>query len=492
MKKFLLVCILLMISAFCLAGVEKESDPRLHSGGGIWGFKKSASQEAKPFRVLLVGDSVMYGYQSEVMQALNDTAHFDVWLTPWHLNSDGLRQKLRKYVSGEKYDVIHFNIGLHGWQEGRIPKGQYESLLRQYVDVLLADAGPAKLIWASTTPMMTKETPRQIDPVNNPTIVKRNAIAERVMIEKGITINDLYTPMSENLNMGVDQFHWSDEGKQLQAKAVAQAIRKALVIPSSTPVSSETLVYKKIDKKKLYLDVYRPASRVKTPVFIMVHGGGWSGGKRNGPKETLLKESLPKEGIAFVSIDYRLMRGEVSDITTGTFDRAMEDIADAYKWVMQNADEQNFDVDRIGIGGGSAGGHLSAIFVQRCDGIRYHVGICGLYDMCNIGDSIFPEKEKQIKYGLISEEDRKRASAIYNIRNNPPVTLLMHGTTDKVIEYQQAVRFGQALEKQGGTVQVELFEGMGHPFFQQSHSSDHDTVKVMVEFLKKVMFDTKR
>ena len=259
--------------------------------------------------------------------------------------------------------------------------------------------------------------------------------------------------------------------------------------PDSDQITSQTLVYKEIGKKKLYLDVFCPPSDSKTPVFMMVHGGGWSGGKRSGPKETLLKDSLPKAGIAFVSIDYRLLRGDPAEITTGTFDRAMEDINDAYQWILKNADRYNFDVTRIGVGGGSAGGHLSAIFAQTCPGIRYHVGICGLYDMCDIGDSIFPEKEKQIKYGLTTEEDRKRASAMHNIRKNPPTTLLLHGTADKVIDCRQALRYGQALKEQGAAVHVELFEGMGHPFFQQSHNTDHDAVKIMTRFLKKEMLD---
>ena len=34
------------------------------------------------------------------------------------------------------YDVVHFNMGLHGWQEGRIKPGTFEPLTKAYVEVL--------------------------------------------------------------------------------------------------------------------------------------------------------------------------------------------------------------------------------------------------------------------------------------------------------------------------------------------------------------------
>lgn len=487
MKRFLAAVLFMFISIFAIPAHARETDRRLHSGGGAWGFKKATSEEIKPLRILLIGDSVMNGYRHGVAEKLADIAACDVWLTPAHLNSPGLCEELGQIVRGDNYDLIHFNIGLHGWPEGRIPEGQYEPLLRQYVDTLKKNAPNADLIWASTTPIMTPEKPRAFDPVNNPTIVERNAIAEAVMTEKKIAIHDLYAVMSDKLNLGTDKFHWSAEGQRLQAESVVGFIRRHWNAESPAYRWPETFAYKSVGGHPLLLDVYKPDSKTLTPVFIIVHGGGWVSGRRNRGSERMVGRQLSDAGIAVVSVDYRLLDGDTSDITTGTFDRVMEDLADAYAWVKKNAETHNFDLDRVGIGGGSAGGHLSAIFAMQHEDIGYYVGICGQYDLCDIGQSRFASVRHQEKYGIQGPADQKRASAIHHIRKNPPVTLLMHGTADDIIDYRQAVRFGNALEANGGRVTLELFEGLGHDFFSTSRGTDHSAPDVMTRFLSEQM-----
>jgi len=78
------------------------------------------------------------------------------------------------------YDVVHFNMGLHGWQKGRIPEGQFEPLTRKLVEALRMGAPKAKLIWASSTPL-----PAASQYGSDTAIVERNAVAARVMRRPG-------------------------------------------------------------------------------------------------------------------------------------------------------------------------------------------------------------------------------------------------------------------------------------------------------------------
>ena len=91
----------------------------------------------------------MNGYHQSLIDSLRGKASVDYWLTPDHLKSEHLFSDLAKVVSFRDYDVIHFNIGLHGWPEGRILDDEYVPLLEKYVQTLIENAKSAKLIWAT-------------------------------------------------------------------------------------------------------------------------------------------------------------------------------------------------------------------------------------------------------------------------------------------------------------------------------------------------------
>jgi len=172
----------------------------------------------------------MNGFRQFVTESLKKTANVDCWLTPKHLNSEHLFTDLQKVVSSRNYDIIQFNIGLHGWPEGRIKDDEYVPLLEKYVQTLIDHAKGAKLIWATTTPV-TEGGVAELNKEINPTITGRNSLAASVMKKYNIQVNDLYGLVAVKLNLAkLDRFHWKPEGYQLMAnqsiKYIAQGVYK--------------------------------------------------------------------------------------------------------------------------------------------------------------------------------------------------------------------------------------------------------------------------
>lgn len=214
--------------ALILRKYQTDDELGLHSEGGPWAFYPDSEENDSLSNALLIGDSVMNGYHQPAMDSLREYANVDYWLTPKHLNSKHLLDDLKKVVKYRKYDVIHFNIGLHGWAEGRILPGEYEPLLEKYVKTIKENAPQAKLIWASTTPV-TEEGEAILNKEINPIIVKRNIKAARVMKENNVLVNDLYSLVVNKLDLGKpDRFHWKREGYQLIGNACANEVIKAL------------------------------------------------------------------------------------------------------------------------------------------------------------------------------------------------------------------------------------------------------------------------
>lgn len=233
MKKsfvFLILCCFSIVSYS--QGKYNASDSilnrMLHPDGSGWGFYEDKSELGNKKKVLLIGDSMLSGYGEIVKSGLKDVAVVDFWKTGLYEAHPDLFPLLDKVSSSRKYDLIHFNIGLHGWPEGRVDDSKYMELMSEYVDILKRNNPDAILVWSMTTPVLSKNS-TELDPEINPIIVKRNKMARKVMKRNGVHIIDLYAIMLPNCGYTRgDGFHWKEEGQKIQADAILQKLRKLL------------------------------------------------------------------------------------------------------------------------------------------------------------------------------------------------------------------------------------------------------------------------
>jgi hypothetical protein len=229
-----LVAFALCVGAGWVSAAEKalppavESDPRLQADGEGWRLNKATLVDRSRPRVLLIGDSIVGGYHKHVFDQLEGRAYVDIWIHP-HCQSERLNQILADVLENGPYDVVHFNMGLHGWPKGRIKEGTFELLTAGFVRVIREACPDAMVIWASTTPVTTKGKPCGLDPDINPTIVDHNRMAARVMAKEKVPVNDLYGILADRLDLAAgDQFHWSARAYELLGAAAAAAIQDAL------------------------------------------------------------------------------------------------------------------------------------------------------------------------------------------------------------------------------------------------------------------------
>jgi acyl-CoA thioesterase-1 len=180
-------------------------------------------------RVLIIGDSISVGYTLPVRKLLAGEAN--VLRIPVNAGTSGNGVfQMDAWLGKEKWDVIHFNFGLHDLKrlsdgEPQVAIEPYERYLRLFVKRLQATG--AKLIWATSTPV--PEGP--VGPRRKPEdVVAYNAAALRVMKENGVAIDDLYAfalPRLKEIQHPVN-VHFTNAGSEALATQVVAAIRKAL------------------------------------------------------------------------------------------------------------------------------------------------------------------------------------------------------------------------------------------------------------------------
>jgi lysophospholipase L1-like esterase len=210
------------------AGAEPATyPPSAHEGIEWCDIWISHGNETNLPRVLLIGDSITRAYYPQVEKNLDGKAYVGRLASSAFISDPVLLDQIKMVLSQYKFDVIHFNNGMHGWQHG---EKEYAQAFPKFLKTIRKYAPNAKLIWADTTPL--KVSP-QLPPDNqteatDERIAARNAIALKFIQAGGIPVDDLNTPMQGHPEYHSDNIHFNDQGIVIQAAQVAAQIEKQL------------------------------------------------------------------------------------------------------------------------------------------------------------------------------------------------------------------------------------------------------------------------
>ncbi|TXT37504.1 MAG: arylsulfatase A family protein [Planctomycetota bacterium] len=199
--------------------------------------KKAAAKKANPSlekitddpalpRVLLIGDSISMGYTLPVRKLLDGKANVHRIPVNGGPTTNGVKN-LKAWLGDGKWDVIHFNWGLHDLKlidgKHQVPIDEYEKNLRELVTQMKATN--AKLIWCSTTPVPDGASIRNKD--DGP---KYNAVAKKIMDDLQVPIDDLYEfslPQLDKIQLK-ENVHFSPAGSEVLARQVVKSIELQL------------------------------------------------------------------------------------------------------------------------------------------------------------------------------------------------------------------------------------------------------------------------
>lgn len=221
------------LAVICLVALSS-----LWAGNSVRAQNSAEPDKAKLPKVLILGDSISLGYTASVRKHLTGKAEVSRPNENCQHTGYGLT-RIKTWLGEEKWDVIHFNWGIwdthmldaqnrlvrdetKGELHIRHTPKQYGENLTKLVEAM--EKTGAKLIWASTTPIMSRDGARFDD------IKKLNTVAEEIMKERKIAINDLYANALPNVKewQSADKVHFSAQGSDKLGKMVADRILEVL------------------------------------------------------------------------------------------------------------------------------------------------------------------------------------------------------------------------------------------------------------------------
>lgn len=229
------------------------------------------------------------------------------------------------------------------------------------------------------------------------------------------------------------------------------------------------------------VDIYVPAGKGPHPLVLYIHGGGWMGGhtRQSGAFDNFPKmlAAFAAEGFTVASVEYRLS-GEA------TFPAQAKDVFAALRFLRQNAPQYHIDPARVGVFGGSAGGHLAALTGLACtDGkidatldpasasdacVQATAAWYGIHDFATMPRITQKDSAEQrllgCKDGICTPEAIRIASPISYVDAKDSPVLLLHGVDDKVVPVAQSHELEAALTAAGVPVIATYYAGTDHSF----------------------------
>jgi len=250
--------------------------------------------------------------------------------------------------------------------------------------------------------------------------------------------------------------------------------------PEQHPLESPGIVYYRANNIDLKVGVITPGPEtIVRPTVLYIHGGGWV----HYTKDNMIFTVLPylARGMDVVNVDYRQANQSPAPA-------AVEDCRCALHWLFKHAKEFGFDTERVVVVGGSAGGHLALMtgmlnqdagFDDACAFSigRQAVKVAAIVDLFGITDvgqvlQASPDQQAWALEWFAGVPDREKLaremSPLTYVRPNLPPIIMVHGTKDNAVPYEQSVRLHQALDKAGVSNELVTIPNGGHGSYPDS------------------------
>lgn len=251
------------------------------------------------------------------------------------------------------------------------------------------------------------------------------------------------------------------------------------------------------DHASQLVDFYPAKTDKPAPVMIFIHGGGWRGGSKKHVPRFLVNANA--EGwLAVVSVEYRFTN-------VAPHPAQVDDCARAIQFVRQNAKKWNLDPGRIGVTGGSAGGHLSAYIALQDDEakpdskdpverqssrVSFAIPFAGPMDwgLLSTIKHAHPAYRQLLGYepgtpaDKMSAELKKDVSPLQFVSADDPPILIIHGDADKIVPIEHAKVLDAALGAAKVSKELYVVKGGKHSIAGASHPG---AVKRATAFMRK-------
>jgi acetyl esterase/lipase len=204
-------------------------------------------------------------------------------------------------------------------------------------------------------------------------------------------------------------------------------------------------------------DFYKPKVSGKTPVVLLVHGGGWAENDNRYQMGGIARK-LARQGFAVFNVTYRLA-------PKYHFPAPVDDLLESLKWLKQHDDSLNIDTQKTAIFGYSAGGHLAELAAMRKmpEGVKICAVVAGGTPHFVRVDPDFPLVRDFMGVSYAENPDiYHEATPVDQVTKDFPPVFIYHGTEDDLVPPLHVDHWQKRLTELGVEHEIYWVKGRGH------------------------------
>jgi len=250
--------------------------------------------------------------------------------------------------------------------------------------------------------------------------------------------------------------------------AVAQVMAQAEIVTD--------VVYGHKDGLAMTFDVIKPKANSNGAAVIFMVSGGWVS-PYNPPQQTATRfKDLLDKGFTLIAVRH-------GSSPKYLIPEIVSDVRRAVRFIRHNAKQWGVDPNRLGVFGGSAGGHLALVlgtasdngdptakedFMKESDRVTSVVAYFPPVDLRPLARGLNPQPTGGTldRFPALNFEKEKAAdfSPIVHVSPDDPPTLLIHGDKDNLVPVNNSKVIHEAFQKNNVKTQLIIIEGAEHGF----------------------------
>ena len=255
------------------------------------------------------------------------------------------------------------------------------------------------------------------------------------------------------------------------SRGVASLTIAALIMAGSAWAApkvdiTKDVVYGHKDGMALTYDVVQPKKDIGAAVIFMVSGGWFS---RYAPPQAAVG-MFPE----ILDAGYTMYLVRHGSAPRYKVPEAVADVQKAIDHIYENAGDHGVDPNRLGVFGGSAGGHLSLMLGCATgpvgeapdDKAKSREGrvaaVAAYFPPVDLTEIVGPnDRFPALDF---AQEDAKYVSPIFHVTPDDAPTILIHGDADELVPLSHSVDIHAKFEEAKVPVEFITIEGAGHGF----------------------------